>query len=166
MSTFFRLFSHKPCIRFSFRNRWIKQITFFVRYCSNVSRESGCSVSHRSRNQFIFEVWNDFDTGACTLIILRQRLYFAYIVLTNKSTQLFFSFLHRWYSLAFTSCSKTANKLSTSCVCTACPKLSTRLEQLVNSCNNLVDTIRLVARLFQQVWYCHNITILLQPCVL
>ena len=50
-----------------------------------------------------------------------------------------------------TSCSKSANKLC--------------LEQFVNSCNNLVDTIRLVARLFQHVRYSHEITILLQPCV-
>jgi hypothetical protein len=54
-----------------------------------------------------------------------------------------------------TSCSKSANKPSTSCVRTACPKLSTSMEQLVyNSCNKLVDTISskvvvlLVARLF------------------
>jgi hypothetical protein len=36
---------------------------------------------------------------------------------------------------------------------------------LVPTCNNLVDIIRLVARLFQQVRYSHNIKILLQPCV-
>jgi hypothetical protein len=47
----------------------------------------------------------------------------------------------------------------------ACPKLSTSLEQAVNNLyNNLVDIIRLVARLFQQVRYSHGITILLQPC--
>jgi hypothetical protein len=33
----------------------------------------------------------------------------------------------------FTSCSKSANKPSTSCVRTACPKLSTSLEQAVNN---------------------------------
>ena len=55
------------------------------------------------------------------------------------------------------TCSKSANKLSTSCVCTACYKLLT--------CNNLVDIIRLVTRLFQQGCYNHDITILLQPCV-
>ena len=51
-------------------------------------------------------------------------------------------------------CSKSANMLSTSCVRTACPKLSTGLA--VNnfySCINVVDIIRLVARLFQQVRY-------------
>jgi hypothetical protein len=32
-----------------------------------------------------------------------------------------------------TSCNKSANKLSTSCVRTACPKLSTGLEQAVNN---------------------------------
>jgi hypothetical protein len=63
------------------------------------------------------------------------------------------------------SCGKSANKPSTSCVRTACPKLSTSVEELVNSCNKLVDIIRLVARLFQQVRYSHDITILLQPCV-
>jgi hypothetical protein len=37
--------------------------------------------------------------------------------------------------------------------------------KLLKPCNDLVDNIRLVARLFQQVRYCHDITILLQPCV-
>jgi hypothetical protein len=37
--------------------------------------------------------------------------------------------------------------------------------KLLTTCNNLVDLIRLVARLFQQVRYIHGITILLQPCV-
>jgi hypothetical protein len=32
-------------------------------------------------------------------------------------------------------------------------------------CNNLVDIIRLAGRLFQHVRYIHDITILLQPCV-
>ena len=32
-------------------------------------------------------------------------------------------------------------------------------------CNNLVDIIRLAAKLFQQVRYSHDITILLQSCV-
>ena len=32
--------------------------------------------------------------------------------------------------------------------------------------NKLVDIIRLVARLFQQVQYSHDITILLQPCII
>jgi hypothetical protein len=66
----------------------------------------------------------------------------------------------------FYVCSKSANKPSTSCVRTVCSKLSTSLEQLVRSCNKLVDIIRLVARLeYQQVRYNHDITILLQPCV-
>ena len=62
----------------------------------------------------------------------------------------------------------SANKPSTSCVRTACLKLSTSLEQLVNCCNELVDIIRLVlvARLFQQVRYSDDITILLQACVI
>jgi hypothetical protein len=37
--------------------------------------------------------------------------------------------------------------------------------KLLTTCNNLVDIIRLVARLFQQVRYSHDIEILLQPCV-
>jgi hypothetical protein len=36
---------------------------------------------------------------------------------------------------------------------------------MLTTCNNLVDIIRLVARLFQQVRYSHDITILLKPCV-
>ena len=38
--------------------------------------------------------------------------------------------------------------------------------KLLTTCNNLVDIIRLVARLFQQVRCSHDITILLQPCAL
>jgi hypothetical protein len=37
---------------------------------------------------------------------------------------------------------------------------------LEKAVNNIVDIIRLVARLFQQVRYSHDITILLQPCVI
>jgi hypothetical protein len=38
--------------------------------------------------------------------------------------------------------------------------------KLLTICNNLVDIIRLVTRLFQQVRYSHDIEVLLQPCVL
>ena len=60
---------------------------------------------------------------------------------------------------------RLTNKPSTSCVHIACPKLSTSMEQLVNSCNDLVDIIRRVTRLFQQVRFSHDKTILLQSCV-
>ena len=63
------------------------------------------------------------------------------------------------------TCSKAANKPSTSCAHTACYKLSTSFEQAVNNLNNLVDIVRLVTRLFQQGCYNHDKTILLQPCV-
>ena len=38
--------------------------------------------------------------------------------------------------------------------------------KLLTICNNLVDIIRLVARLFEQVRYSHDIAVLLQPCVI
>ena len=37
--------------------------------------------------------------------------------------------------------------------------------KVLTTCNNLVDIIRLVTRLFQQVRYSHDIAVLLQPCV-
>ena len=43
-------------------------------------------------------------------------------------------------------------------ICQACYKLLT-------ACNKRVDIIRIVARLFQQVRYSHDISMLLQPCV-
>jgi hypothetical protein len=77
-------------------------------------------------------------------------------VLLQKATR---ENLWVWYtSKNFSSCSKSANKLSTNCIRTTCPKLLT-------ICNNLVDIIRLVARLFQQARDSHDVTILLQPCV-
>ena len=45
---------------------------------------------------------------------------------------------------------------------TSCQPLWNRL---LTTCNNLVDIIRLVTRLFQQGCYNHDKTILLQPCV-
>ena len=54
---------------------------------------------------------------------------------------------------SLTTCNKSANKPSTSCVRTACYKLSTSLEKLLTTCNNLVDIVRLVTRLFQQSCY-------------
>ena len=86
-----------------------------------------------------------------------------------------------------TSCNKSVHKLSTSCVCTAClythkisqlvaslqtsrqqvvfARLVTSCQQvwnnLLTTCNNLVDIVRLVTRLFQQGCYNHDITILL-----
>ena len=46
---------------------------------------------------------------------------------------------------------------------TSCQQVWNKL--LTSTCNNLVDIIRLVTRLFQQGCYNHDITILLQPCV-
>ena len=65
-----------------------------------------------------------------------------------------FSIIDDYAVYTHASCSKSDNKPSTSCVRNACPKLSTSM-----------DIIRLVARLFQQVRYSHDKTILLQPCV-
>jgi hypothetical protein len=45
------------------------------------------------------------------------------------------------------------------------PSCQQSLEHTVTACNNLVDITRVVARLFQQVRHSHDITILLQPCV-
>ena len=50
------------------------------------------------------------------------------------------------FALLVTSCQQVWNKLLT-------------------TCNKLVDIVRLVTRLFQQGCYNHDITILLQPCV-
>jgi hypothetical protein len=43
------------------------------------------------------------------------------------------------------------------------PSCQQSLEHTVTACNNLVDVTRLLARLFQQVRYSHDITT--QPCV-
>ena len=64
------------------------------------------------------------------------------------------------------SCNKSILKLLTSCVGTACSKSLERVwNKLWTTCNKLDGTIRLVARLFQQDWYSHDVTILSQPCV-
>jgi hypothetical protein len=59
----------------------------------------------------------------------------------------------------------STNKPSTVVFALLVPSCQQVWNKLLTTCNNLVDIIRLVARLFQQVWYSHDITILLQPCV-
>ena len=51
-----------------------------------------------------------------------------------------------------TSCSKFANKLSTSCARTACPSQQV-WNNLLTTCNKLDGIIRLVARFSQQARY-------------
>jgi hypothetical protein len=53
--------------------------------------------------------------------------------------------------------------VSTSCVRTACSQLLQQVwNKLLTTCNKLDDIIRLVTRLFLQVWYNHDITRMLQ----
>jgi hypothetical protein len=61
-----------------------------------------------------------------------------------------------------TSCNKFVNKVVFALLVPSCQQV---WNKLLTTCNNLVDIIRFVARLFQQVRYSHDITILLQPCV-
>ena len=64
--------------------------------------------------------------------------------------------------------SQLVASLQTSCQQVVFARLVTSCQQvwnkLLTTCNNLVDIIRLVSRLFQQGYYNHDITILLQPC--
>ena len=80
-----------------------------------------------------------------------QQVVFALLVPTHvKISQLVASLQTSRQQVVFarlvTSCQQVWNKLLT-------------------TCNNLVDIVRLVTRLFQQGSYNHDITILLQPCV-
>ena len=68
-----------------------------------------------------------------------------------------------------TTCSKSANKSSTSCVRTACYKLSTSLEQAVNNlkqpCSYCQNCYKVVPTRLLQSWYNNIATILCcQPC--
>jgi hypothetical protein len=70
----------------------------------------------------------------------------AHVKISHLVTSLSTSRQQVVFALLVTSCQQVWNKLLT-------------------TCNNLVDIIRLVARLFQQVRYSHDIAVLLQPCV-
>jgi hypothetical protein len=62
-----------------------------------------------------------------------------------------------------TSCYKFVHKLSTSCVLTACSQLLQQVwNKLLTTCNKLDGIIRLVTKLFWQVWYSHDLTRMLQ----
>ena len=70
---------------------------------------------------------------------------------------------HNLFFLQKTICNKSVHKLLKSCVRTACSKLLKQVwNKLLTTWNKLDGTIRLVTRFFQQDWYSHEITILLQ----
>ena len=73
------------------------------------------------------------------------------------------------YSCTHVKISQLVASLQTSRQQVVFARLVTSCQQvwnkLLTTCNNLVDIIRLVTRLFQQGCYNHDITILLQPCV-
>jgi hypothetical protein len=97
------------------------------------------------------KLWQTYWNNLATSLIISTRL------LTNLLQDVRFLRVY---------CSKSANKLSSEHV--VFTLLVPSCQQVWNkllTCNNLVDIIRLVARLFQQVRYSHDITILLQPCV-
>jgi hypothetical protein len=80
------------------------------------------------------------------------------IVLCKSSTQLaYIKISHLVASLP-----TTRQQVEFALLVPSCQQVS---NNLLTICNNLVDIIRLFARLFQQVRYSHDITILLQPCV-
>ena len=69
-----------------------------------------------------------FETSAKENIGLDEAATF----LVNKVS--FYYRVAKFYARKnLASCSKSTNKPSTSCVCTACPKLSTSLKQAVNN---------------------------------
>ena len=66
----------------------------------------------------------------------------------------------RWKQFNFFS--RTENVAPRARLVTSCQQV---WNKLLTTCNNLVDIVRIVTRLFQQGCYNHDITILLQPCV-
>jgi hypothetical protein len=97
------------------------------------------TTSHGHRGVWWWMLWSQLDTVGLNREINMFRiiygLQYMLIRIGYKNNQ-------HYARKNLTSCSKSANQPSTSCVC-ACPKLSTSMGQLVNSCHNLVDIIRL-----------------------
>ena len=69
---------------------------------------------------------------------------------------------HAKISHLVTSLSTSRQQVVFALLVTSCQQV---WNKLLTICNNLVDVIRLVTKLFQQVRYSYDITILLQPCV-
>jgi hypothetical protein len=69
---------------------------------------------------------------------------------------------HTKISHLVTSLSTSRQQVVFALLVTSCQQV---WNKLLTICNNLVDIIRLVTRLFQQVRYSHDIAVLLQPCV-
>ena len=96
------------------------------------------------------------STFVSLTIYLTDYVSMYYLCLSHQST---------YTRKNLTSCSKSANKPSTSCVRTLVTSCQQVWNKLLTTCINLVDIVRLVTRFFQQGCYNHDITILLQPCV-
>ena len=93
-----------------------------------------------SSNLSMFLIWITMPKTA------KARYTTTYVKISHLVTSVPTSRQHVVFALLVTSCQQVWNKLLT-------------------ICNNLVDIIRLVTRLFQQVRYSHDIVVLLQPCV-
>ena len=112
--------------------------------CNKLVRFYVCSVQSESRIVGLLLVQNIKSLAAPT--------HYAQVVTNLKQTSTHAKISHLAtsqqvvFALLVPSCQQVWNKLLT-------------------ICNNLVDIIRLVTRLFQQVQYSHHIAILLQPCV-
>ena len=107
-----------------------------VKLASTKSAYTECNYSTLQHRFFILKFYNCF-----CLLLKYTRIKISQLVasLQTSRQQVVFARL-------VTSCQQVWNKLLT-------------------TCNNLVDIIRLVTRFFQQGCYNHDITILLQPCV-
>ena len=80
----------------------------------------------------------------------------------NHLAALIFSITHVKISQLVASLQTSRQQVMFARLVTSCQQV---WNKLLTTCNNLVDIIRLVTRLFQQGCYNHDITILLQPCV-
>ena len=80
----------------------------------------------------------------------------------NHQAALIFSITHVKISQLVASLQTSRQQVVFALLVTSCQQV---WNKPLTTCNNLVDIIRLVTRVFQQGCYNHDITILLQPCV-
>ena len=103
----------------------------------------GCTNEIRANEYWILGV-SSFATRAIGKCVTCRKLRGTHVKMSQLVTSLQTSRRQVMFARLVTSCQQVWNKLLT-------------------TCNSLVDIIRLVARLFQQGCYNHNVTILLQP---
>ena len=147
-------------------------IELYFLYCAPVRDGIGVTLNDRLQSTYDIssrDLLDELQWNSLSINRNKQKAIFMFQTLNGLTSQyLEEMFSSRIGHYTHVKISQLVASLQTSRQQVVFARLVTSCQQvwnkLLTTCNNLVDIIRLLTRLFQQYCYNHDITILLQPC--